>query len=153
MNKPVTMPPSTYGLWDVTTEGDCEGRTTTQLGVHQGHFDEVALKFANKAYYGLRLKWVDPTISKGIKPKATEVQVSMDIETGTWDLHGELRSHAFRTFLANRPVMVEDGQNYASVKLIAGDSPAVRARLADELQRDKALAKLSQEDRKVLGLE
>ena len=153
MSKPITMPPSTYGLWDVTTEGYCEGRSTRHLGVHQGHFDEVALKFADKAYYGLCLKWVDPVAHDGLRPTASRVQVSMGIDTGTWNIHGQDRIDAFKRFLKGRPVTVEDGLYHACVQVVAGDSPEARERMEAEVKRNKALAKLSPEDRKALGLE
>ena len=31
-----------YGIWEVTTEGDCEGRTTRRLGVYSGYIDEYS---------------------------------------------------------------------------------------------------------------
>ena len=34
-----------YGIWIVTTEGDCEGRSTRHLGVFQGYIDDIAFAF------------------------------------------------------------------------------------------------------------
>lgn len=31
-----------YGIWIVTTEGDCEGRSTRHLGVFQEYIDDIA---------------------------------------------------------------------------------------------------------------
>lgn len=31
-----------YGFWHVTTEGDCEGRSITDLGVFEGNIDTIA---------------------------------------------------------------------------------------------------------------
>ena len=50
---PYTNP---YGLWEVTTEGDCEGRSRKGLGVFEGYLDDIAFYLANKAYYTLEFK-------------------------------------------------------------------------------------------------
>lgn len=47
--------------WEVTTEGDEEGRTITRLGLHQGTLVEVAHKLASSAKYELHFKWIDPS--------------------------------------------------------------------------------------------
>lgn len=45
---------SPVGWWKVTTEGDCEGRTTEQLGTHYGHVAEIA--FSLGCAYSLRFE-------------------------------------------------------------------------------------------------
>ena len=35
-----------YGTFKVTTEGDCEGKSTRDLGVHTGYIDEIAFALA-----------------------------------------------------------------------------------------------------------
>ena len=37
INAPYDNP---FGIWHVTTEGDCEGRSTRDLGIHEGYIDE-----------------------------------------------------------------------------------------------------------------
>lgn len=44
------------GLWSVTTEGDCEGRTTKQLGEHVGNIFDIAKQLAGQSYYQLSFK-------------------------------------------------------------------------------------------------
>jgi hypothetical protein len=41
---------SPVGWWKVTTEGDCEGRTTDDLGTHYGHVCEIALSLKGSGY-------------------------------------------------------------------------------------------------------
>jgi hypothetical protein len=41
---------SPVGWWDVTTEGDCEGRSTKQLGTHYGHVAEIAFSLKDCGY-------------------------------------------------------------------------------------------------------
>ena len=54
-----------YGYWIVTTEGDCEGRTTKTLGTFKGYIDDIALSLANKCYYSLCFtKIKEPTEEK-----------------------------------------------------------------------------------------
>jgi hypothetical protein len=44
---------SPVGWWKVTTEGDCEGKTTKQLGTHYGHVAEIAFSIAEGRGYSL----------------------------------------------------------------------------------------------------
>jgi hypothetical protein len=44
------------GRWRVTTEGDCEGRTTWEFGVHVGHVADIAAALAPLAHYALDFK-------------------------------------------------------------------------------------------------
>jgi hypothetical protein len=60
IKKPAPAKPvSPIGWWSVTTEGDEEGRSTTQLGTHYGHVAEIAFSLADKCYYALEFKPVD----------------------------------------------------------------------------------------------
>lgn len=45
-------------LWRVTTEGDCEGRTTRNLGEHWGTIREIAKNLSRSAEYTLYFKWI-----------------------------------------------------------------------------------------------
>lgn len=46
------------GIWEVTTEGDVEGRSTKQLGTHPGNLFEIVKQLNGQSYYSLRLKRV-----------------------------------------------------------------------------------------------
>ena len=41
---------SPVGWWNVTTEGDVEGHTTKQLGIHYGHVAEIAFSLECTGY-------------------------------------------------------------------------------------------------------
>lgn len=140
-----------YGTWTVTTEGDCEGRSTTQLGTFEGYLDEIALALAGKCYYSLNFR-AAKDLAEVSKP-GTKVNVQLDIDSGTWDMSGKDRVEFVRRMLAGRNVSVKEGQYYASVTLIDGSSPEEIARKETELKKKQALAKLSEEERKLLGLE
>lgn len=139
-----------YGIWTVTTEGDCEGRSVSNLGTYEGYIDEIALNLAGRALYGLRFEPAKQ-IEKEARP-GTSVQVSLGYESGTWDLKGQSLVEYFKKMLAGRNVSVTKGQSYACVKITDGDSPEEQERRANELKRKQALAKLSAEERKLLGL-
>lgn len=141
-NKVKNLP--AYGIWTVTTEGDCEGRSVTSLGTYEGFIDEIALKLAGRAYYGLRFNPAKQ-IEKEARP-GTSVQLSLGIDTGPD------RVAYFKKMLAGRNVSVSEGKYYACVKITDGDSPEEQERRANELKREQALAKLSAEERKLLGL-
>jgi hypothetical protein len=106
------------GWWKVTTEGDCEGITTTDLGTHYGYLDDIAFQLGRKAYYQLQFKAIDDpskTIEKMLP--ADSVSISLDIDSGTWDMTRHDRAQALRDILKGRPVSVEEGVYYASVVL------------------------------------
>lgn len=50
INAPYDNP---FGIWHVTTEGDCEGRSPRDLGFNEGYIDEIALALADKCFYSL----------------------------------------------------------------------------------------------------
>ncbi len=141
---------SPYGVWQVTTEGDCEGRSVTNLGVFEGYLDEIALKLAGRAYYALRFSPAKNL--KNIEKPGTKVQVSLDINTGTWEMNSETRVKFFENLLKGRDVVVSEGMYHACVELIDGKSKEAQKRKANELKRKQALAKLSVEERELLGL-
>jgi hypothetical protein len=142
--------PNAHGFWKVTTEGDCEGRTTTNLGTYEGYLDDIAFALANKAMYGLRFTYVNPAELKGQHAKATKIQVSLDIETGTWDMKGKERVEYFRKMLMGRDVYIKEGQYYACVELVKGIDPEAQEAARQELLRQSARSKLSAEELKAL---
>jgi hypothetical protein len=105
-----------YANWHVTTEGDCEGRTTTNLGVHTGFIDEIAFRLGRKACYSLKFKHVSDEEKPEPKP-VNAVSVQLDIDSGTWDMSRPERAKHVREILQGREVVVEEGQFYASVML------------------------------------
>lgn len=142
-----------YGIWDVSTEGDVEGRSVRHLGTHEGFVDEIALKLAKESYYSLNFSAVrENKQTKNMDKSGTCVSVTFGIDSGTWDMSPEERAKFFREVLRGRPVMVEKGQYYASVKIYDGDSPEAKARAEQEMKRRTALAKLTKEDLEALGI-
>lgn len=150
MSKNIEAYKKPYGMWTVTTEGDCEGRTVRQLGTFEGFIDEIAFALAGKCYYSLRFSSAKelPNAAQG-----TAVNISLDIDSGTWDMNSKERAEFFRRMLAGRNVSVKEGQYYASIILVDGSSPEEILRKENELKKKQALAKLSEEERKLLGLE
>ncbi len=39
--------------WEVSTEGDCEGKSSKHLGIHYGHIAEIAFSLGNQGGYQL----------------------------------------------------------------------------------------------------
>lgn len=138
------------GFWKVTTEGDCEGRTTHDLGIHFGFIDDIAFSLADKAYYALTFKAIEPYTAKA--PKATKVNVVLDIDSGTWDMKSETRQAFVEQMLQGRDTAVAKGQFYASVELVMGKNELLQKEREKEILRQQALSKLSEADRKILGL-
>lgn len=47
-----------YGIWKVSTEGDCEGRSTKDLGIHQGNIFDIVKNLRSQAFYTLDVERV-----------------------------------------------------------------------------------------------
>lgn len=133
-----------YGIWKVTTEGDCEGRTTYHLGTYQGYVDEIAFALADSCCYSLRFEKIclDIPVPKVAKDK---VNISFDINSKTWNMDKTDRVRYFQRILSERKnVFVSECMFTASVTLS-------RKNLEDAKRRI-ALAKLTEEERRLLGL-
>lgn len=106
------------GVWHVTTEGDVEGRSTKDLGVHEGHIVDIARALSTKVYYGLSFSPAKSLEEVGTTKPAASVNVSLDIKSRTWDLDGKHRVAYFQKMLQDRDdVKVTEGNYYACVKL------------------------------------
>jgi len=128
-----------YGTWVVTTEGDVEGRTTTQLGTYTGNVHDVAFHLANKCHYALSFTLVDENVNTNLYPTAKKVPVRIYDHNGVQFLDSQVRD----TF-KNTHVRVEPCNFYKALTLVLDNY--------EEQKREEALAKLSDEDKKVLGL-
>lgn len=127
-----------YGTFEVTTEGDCEGRTTKNLGVYTGFIDEIALHLADKChYYSLRFREIE--IRTSFPATRDKVHVSFD---------SSFPLNVAQSVFKDRPVEVSDGQYYHSF-LISRELSQMEK---DEVIRRKALLKLTDKEREVLGL-
>jgi len=135
-----------YGTWDVRTEGDVEGRTINHLGTYTGYIDEIALHLADKCFYSLIFKNVEPV--QEYKPTSDSVNIFLDINSGTWPMVGEQRLKYFEELFKNRNVNVVESNYYASVKI---EAKKTQEEIKAE-KKQKALDKLSEEEKELLGL-
>lgn len=106
-----------YGTWEVTTEGDVEGRTTKHLGTYTGYLDEIAFSLADLCYYSLTFKSVKPLELRKDKTNQKSVCVRLDSESNTWDMDSNARVNHFRNMLDGRGIMVKSGGSFAAVTL------------------------------------
>lgn len=136
----------TYGTWQVSTEGDCEGRTYSNLGTFTGHIDEIALYLGNKAMYGLRFKAVENI--RVFNPTVSSVNVSLDIDSGDWNLSSTERVGKMKKLFSERPVEILESNYYASFQISLPNRKEFEQK---ELKR-KALEKLTPEEKIALGL-
>jgi hypothetical protein len=109
---------SPNGLWEVTTEGDCEGRTVSNLGIHEGFIDEIAFKLADQCFYSLQFKKVNVNTLPINKSSKKEVNILLDIWSNTWDMNAKERVNVFAEIFKDRPVNVKKGDYFASVVLV-----------------------------------
>lgn len=90
------------GVWHVTTEGDEEGRSTRDLGSHEGHIVDIAKKLSPDAFYSLHFSPAFAKEKAKIKAPLDSVNVHLAIDSGTWDLQGEARLAYYRSMLSGR---------------------------------------------------
>ena len=135
-----------YGIWEVTTEGDCEGKTTRRLGVYSGYIDEIALALADKCCYSLQFSQLNIVkVDNTFTPKCKTVTVNLDINSGTWDMSAHERVLAMEKVFKDRPVYIKQGQAYASFCIET-------IKQTVEEKKQYALSKLTDEEKKILGL-
>lgn len=99
---PVSGYESPLGWWGVSTEGDCEDRTTTQLGEYYGHVAEIAFHLANRSSYSLQFKPIkNKERGKRIILQATRknVWIYLDISSNTWGMSAENRAQYIAKWL------------------------------------------------------
>ena len=87
------------------------------MGTHEGFLDVIAHQLAYKSYYSLQFTKVNPASLPAVMPAAKSVNVTLDIDSGTWDLSNDERVEFFNSLLKDRPVTVTNGTSYASVTL------------------------------------
>lgn len=148
-NKLVKSPyDNPYGVWEVSTEGDCEGKTTKRLGVYSGYIDEIALMLADHCVYSLefsQLNIVKVDNGANFTPKRKSVSVVLGIGSGTWDMSAHERALAMEEVFKDRPVYIKQGQAYASFCI-----ETIKETVEEKKQY--ALSKLTEEEKKLLGL-
>ena len=107
-------PKSPIGIWHVTTEGDCEGKSTRDLGIHRGHVGDIALMLAGSCLYGLNFKPVAVDSPKAAK--SATATISLDVGSGTWEMNKRERVAAVAAWLGNGFV-VRGSNYYAAVEV------------------------------------
>lgn len=132
-----------YGIWKVTTEGDCEGRSIRNLGVYQGYVDEIAFALADKCSYSLRFEKICTDVPKPTKA-IEKVNISFAIESETWDMDSGERVQFVRSMLQGRGTHVFESNFATSVTLENTN--------IEKTKREVALAKLTPEEKALLGL-
>ena len=135
-----------YGLWEVSTEGDCEGRSVRKLGIFRGNYQDIAFALADKCYYVLHFKRLDE--NEFNLPKARTRKV---VELGFKDAldvnHKDMAKEVGAVLADETDIIVEPGRWNGCVKLTSTSK--------DECLRSKAMEKirntLSEEEMKALG--
>lgn len=131
-----------YGTFEVTTEGDCEGRTIINLGTYTGYIDDIAFALADKCFYSLRFTLVQPL---DMTPKCDKVNISLNIDSGIWNMKPGERIAYFRELLKDRDVEVVSSE--------FGGCVITTCKETVKEKKEKALSKLTYEERNLLGLE
>lgn len=87
---------------------------------------------------------VEPT-KLDLTPKKDTVKISLDIDSGAWDFNAADAMEYFKDFFANRDVEVIRTHGYGSCTISTHKETI-------EEKKEKILQKLSEEEKKILGL-
>lgn len=103
------------GLWHVSTQGDEEGRSTKQLGIHEGHIADIAYSLSGEVYYDLHFRPVQALAEVNRRAPKTNVHVVLD-DSGTTSMLSEARQAYFREMLKGRTdVKIKPSNYYGAV--------------------------------------
>lgn len=140
-----------YGLWKVSTEGDCEGRSTRQLGIFRGNYYEIALYLAEHCCYTLRFEKLDEN-----KFNCPKVWTRDEVDVSFADCIGIDR----KEMLKNVPQYAPDkdfeftfGRWDGGIKIIRPRSEDEKAAAIKAKAMEKVMRVLSKEEREALGFE
>lgn len=143
-----------YGIWEVSTEQDVDGRKRN-LGIFEGYLVNIAFYLADMSFYKLTFKKLNiPTIgtSESLMSDRNEVHISLDIDSKTWDLNDTTLISQFDNYLIENEdkgeveYSVDRSNFFASVKVTR------TIKNPQNKLREQALAKLTDEEKKALGI-
>ena len=106
--------------------------------------DEIAFALAERSFYKLTFKAVDLSIPEPTKIHET-VHVSFDIDSGIWDMNNVEIADLAKHIMHGSDVIVKESNYFASFLLS-------REHKMQEIKKQRALAKLTPEERELLGL-
>lgn len=125
-----------YGTWEVKTVIGEDGSVVKGLGTFIGYVDEIALHLADKCGHYLDFKRIEAC--KDLRPTGFKVAVSFHPECEGIDTKALIARYS------NRPVDVVASGAYQRITIVS--------KRKDEFIKEKALSKLTDEERRVLGL-
>jgi hypothetical protein len=132
------------GYWNVTTEADCEGSKVKNLGRFYGYVDEIALHLADKCYYSLCFCKANPDKEIKYEQKRKSVNVMFGINSNTWDMSNDKLIFEMKDLFKNRNVNILPSSYYASF--------TIESKNFEEYEKEKALKKLTEREKELLGL-
>lgn len=139
------------GYWQVTTDGDCEGKSQRHLGTWYGNWADIAFHLADQQFYNLKFEKVER--DDDYPPTKAEVNIMFSIDSGTWDMGREKRIEFFTKALGpmKDKVHVKECNYYGSVTLTRGD--VAEKELRKNKLRKQALGKLTEDEKEALDLD
>ena len=134
---------NTYGTWEVFTE-DTEPNSFHRLGYYQGHIDDIAFTFHNPENKILRFKQIDIIpIMDGVKNPNSPSTVDIKIKDYDCKSNKDFFDNVSNTFAFRPGILVES---------CLCPIFTLRRFESREKKRQKILAKLTDEEKEILGL-
>lgn len=124
------------GLWEVSTEGDCEGKSIKHLGTYQGSVLDIAKRLRGQEFYQLSFKEVKTSPN----PVLTEKQCKKS------SVHFSVEGLSKEALAKELKGLVKESNFYGAVKLELSQKEIL------EEERRIALSKLSDKEKELLGV-
>jgi len=138
-------------VWQVTTESDVEGEHNQNLGTFTGKLHDIAFHLAKFQYY--KLTFTEIELPK-LTYSPTKDIVNITVYTLDRDFNIKLaNAHSFE-----RAKIIQDAFNEKNIEINVSPSTmfnSVQLNLrskTDELKKQQALSKLTDEEKQLLGL-
>lgn len=115
---------SPVGMWKVITEGDCEGKSVKDLGIHKGHVSDIAHKLSGYSMYKLHFSPINIEKENIEECKINSTHIQLDISSNTWtgSVTSEERQKMVQEFLEREKsevnFCVKESHYYSSTQLI-----------------------------------
>lgn len=137
--------PSRYGYWQVSTEGDEEGKSIRNLGVFHGNIDEIAFALADRVMWSLDFKQINPDDIPAPKNYKTRINICLDLKDVPYSDY-EKRIKIMQQMLSGTNISVEKGNAFGNVAIIRPEDPD----RIKEHKIEKVLNKLTDEEKELL---
>lgn len=107
-------------LWDVYTQGDCEGKSTKIIATEYGHIADLALKYRNHREYTIKFQVHEPEPKEDDPEEADvnegdQVEIELGINAGLKNANHKEKAIAINKWMKRDDIAINAFGNYGGV--------------------------------------